>query len=460
MSTEAEQIKLAQDDADQAMKFARSLLSRTAIAIKLATMHDLDNAAMVPPITGLLEAILWGGREYGQMRLQAVGENFFLNQEIIKLDFTSYEAAQTLRGLLARVGAQEISFLGNPQEAGLRQFLLAYQQHSRSQTPTQLLRVRFPQIALREVTKAEEAALAPAVEARRQLVNTYAQLGLMLEAQIDLMKAKKQARIAKVRRAIHSVADASEGHESLLMALTRYDAFAGKVPFHLAATTALTMLMCRRLKMTRTELAEACMAAAFHDVALDELPPPKDATVTPEELDMLKRVPLRTMLRLTDGALMGDALERLVVAYEHVARKPQIGNAGFGHLIAIPCVFDRLTRPGAPRSGLMPDQALRVIVNQSGSRFDPRLVQLFASIMGLYPVGTTVKLNSGELALVIEVPATPAAFARPRVKVFRNAQGGAVDYALDLAQPGEKRAIVQSVDPAEVQLNVPQFLLA
>ncbi len=315
MSTEPEQqIRLAHDDADQAMKFARTLLSRTAIAIKLATMHDIQNAALTGPLQQLLEAILWGGKEYGQMRLQAVGENFFLNQEIIKLDFTSYEAAQTLRALLGRVGAQEIAFLGNPQDVGLRQFLLAYQQHARGQTPKELLRVRFPQIALREVTKAEEAALAPAVEERRQLVNSYAQFALMLEAQIDLMKAKKQARIAKVRRAIHSVADASEGHESLLMALTRYDAFAGKVPFHLAATTALTMLMCRRLKMTRAELAEACMAAAFHDVALDELPPPQDATVTPEELDAIKRVPLRTVLRLTDGALMGDALERLVVA--------------------------------------------------------------------------------------------------------------------------------------------------
>ncbi len=108
----------------------------------------------------------------------------------------------------------------------------------------------------------------------------------------------------------------------------------------------------------------------------------------------------------------------------------------------------------------MPDQALRLLVNQAGTRFDSRLVQLFASIMGLYPVGTTVKLNTGELALVVEVSGQPAAFARPRVKVFRNAQGGPVDYAVDLAQPGEKRAIVQSVDPAEVQLNVPQFLLA
>src|SRR5262249_21692518 len=160
-----------------------------------------------------------------------------------------------------------------------------------------------------------------------------------IEAQVALMKAKKPARLARVRRAIHSLADASLGHETLLIALTRSDAFGGEVRFHLAATTALTILLGRKLELTRAELSDAGMGAAFHDVALDELPPPRDAQKDlAAELEALSRVPLRSILRLSEGALSGDALERIAVAYEHA--RPAKGPVGFGQLIALPCVLD------------------------------------------------------------------------------------------------------------------------
>jgi hypothetical protein len=196
-----------------------------------------------------------------------------------------------------------------------------------------------------------------------------------------------------------------------------------------------------------------------HDFALDEVPQPGDEKDTREELEALKRVPLRTLLRLTQASLGSDALERLAATYEVTVRAQQ-GQTAFGHLIAVPCVFDRLTRPRPPRKALLPDHALRVLYNQVNLRFDERIVRLFAAMMGLYPVGSTVKLTSGELALVVQVSGEPAAFAKPRVKIFRTAQGAPADVLVDLMAPGEKRGIVSSVDPSEIQLNVPQFLLA
>lgn len=452
-------LNLATDDAEQPQRYARTLLSRVSIALRLCTMHALDNAAMTPPITNLLESIGEGLDDLGNLVLQIVSDNFFLNGEIIKLDFSSYEAGQALRGLLGRVGAQEIAFTEDPGEAGLRGFLAAYQKHNRGATPTEMLKEKLEGMRLRAISKAEEEALAPTLDSRKVLVRAYAQLALTIEGQLQLMKQKKQARLARVRRAIHSLADAAEAQESLVMALTRFDAFAGAVHFHLTATTALTLLLCRKLKLSRSTLSEACMAASLHDFGLDEVPPPNDPVATPAELDALKRVPVRTILRLTEGALVGDALERIAVAFENTS-KAVPGQASFGQLIAVPCVFDRLTRPTPPRQAMLPDQALRLLYNQMGHRFDERIVRLFAVVMGLYPVGTTVKLNSGELALVVQVSGEPAGFAKPRVKVFRTAQGAPADYLIDLASPNEKRAIVGSVDPSQLQLNVPQFLLA
>jgi hypothetical protein len=448
-----------QDEGDLAQRYARTLLSRTAIAMKLCTMHALDNAAMNVPVAALTETATSGVLDTGTLVLQVVGDNFFLNGEVIKLDFSSYEAGQTMRQLLLRVGAHEISFVEAPSPVALREFLGAYQKHARSNLPTAMLQERFDVIRLRAIPKSEQEAIAPTLDGKTTLLRGYAHLALVIEGQLQLMKQGKHPRMARVRRAIHGLADAAHEQQSLLVALTRFDAFAGAVHFHLAATTALTLLLCLKLGLSRSALSEACLAAALHDFALDEVPPPKDEKDTREELEALKRVPLRTLIRLTEASLGNDALERLAATYE-VAARPQAGSTAFGHLIAVPCVFDRLTRPRPPRKGLLPDHALRLLYNQVNLRFDERIVRLFAGVMGLYPVGTTVKLNSGELALVIQVSGEPNAFARPRVKVFRTAQGAPADFLVDLMAPSEKRAIVSSIDPSELQLNVPQFLLA
>jgi hypothetical protein len=201
------------------------------------------------------------------------------------------------------------------------------------------------------------------------------------------------------------------------------------------------------------------MSAAFHDVALDELPPPANEMVTQDELEALERVPLKTILRLTENTLDGDALERIAVAWEHT-RPLHATGIGVAQLVAVPCVFDRLTRPPPPRRVTLPDEALRLIIGQAGSRFDPRVVRLFVSVVGLYPVGTAVKLNSGELGYVVEAPTDAAQFARPRVQVVK-APSGQANYLLDLAAPSETRFITGSVDPAELAgVNVMDFLLA
>ncbi|MBK7857947.1 MAG: hypothetical protein IPJ65_04830 [Archangiaceae bacterium] len=448
-----------EDEGDAAQRFARTLLARTAIAIKLSTMHALDNAALNGPLAGWVETTHQGVDESGTLVMQVVGDNFFLNGEVIKLDFSSYEAGQTMRQLLARVGAHEIAFLEPPSPVALREFLAAYQKHARSTSPQAMLNEKFDVIRVRAISRAEQDALAPTLDGKTTLLRGYAHLAIVIEAQLALMKQGKHPRMAKLRRAIHGLADAAEGQQSLLVALTRFDAFAGAVHFHLTATTALTLLLAQKLGLSRTALSEACLAAALHDFALDEVPPPRDEKDTREELEALKRVPLRTLLRLTEASLGSDALERLAATFE-VTSRPTAGATTFGHLIAVPCVFDRLTRPRPPRKALLPDHALRLLYNQVNTRFDERIVRLFAGTLGLYPVGTTVKLNSGELALVIQVSGEPNAFARPRVKVFRTAQGQSADYLVDLMAPNEKRGIVSSIDASELQLNVPQFLLA
>lgn len=429
---------------------ARMLLSKLALCLKLATMHRLDNAALVPPIRGLLEAVnpLLSAGE--QIQLQAVGENFYLNREIIKLDFGSYESGLAFRTCLKRVGVNEVSLTAALEESELRDFLGKFQAYYHGREAKGFLKERFAKIGLRWIGKAEEAGLGAEIDERQNVVRSLAVLALSIEAQLGLMKAGKPPRLSKVRRAIHGLADASTGHEALLVGLTRFEALSGQVHFHLASVSALSLLMGRRLGLSRPVLTELCMAAALHDLARDDLGAQADPGAA-------ERVPLKTVLRLCAGGTSAEVLERAAVAFEHAQPKGP-HPTGFGQLIAVPCAFDLLASPPPPCKGLLPDHALRVVLDQAGSRFDPRVVRLFAAVVGMYPVGTTVRLSSGEIAVVLEA-ADPSQAARPRVKVVRTAEGPA-DFLLDLSAPGEKRSVVSSVDPGELEINVPQFLLA
>lgn len=451
-------LKLGEEDVDASVRFARLFMTRVARCLKTSTMHRMDNAAMQLPLAGLLESVHQGAEESPQLVLQMLDDNFFFNREIIKLDFTSYEAGHMLQGLLGRIGAQEIAFNGTLTDVELRTFVGAYQAFTQSPNPTGILTQKFANVTVRAIPQAELERLKPKVDAKQNVVRAYANLGLVIGQQLDQMRGKRQVRLAKVRRAIHEIHDATAGHESLLIGMTRLDAYSGQVRFHLAAVTAMAVLMARRLSMPRAKLADACMSAAFHDIGLDELPPPTDELVTQDELDTLERVPLKTILRLAEGAMGGDALERIAVAWEHGQRTPK-GPLGFAQLVSVPCVFDRLTRPPPPRRVTLPDEALRLIMTQAGTRFDPRVIRLFISVVGLFPVGTAVRLNSGELGYVVEAPTDAANFARPRVQVLKSPAGPA-NYQLDLGASGESRFIVGSVDPAELQgANVMEFLL-
>jgi HD-GYP domain-containing protein (c-di-GMP phosphodiesterase class II) len=74
----------------------------------------------------------------------------------------------------------------------------------------------------------------------------------------------------------------------------------------------------------------------------------------------------------------------------------------FGRIISIADVYDAITSPRIYRKTIMsPDRALGFILDGAGKDFDPILIKVFINMFGVYLVGTLLKLNSGELALVI-----------------------------------------------------------
>ena len=200
---------------------------------------------------------------------------------------------------------------------------------------------------------------------------------------------------------------------------------------------ALSMAMARSLDLDGPMLREFGFAALMHDIGKVHTPLEilnKPDKLTTEEFTIMK-------LHVVDGA---HILRRTpetpalapVVAFEHHLKQDLSGypeNIGSRKLnlctmvVSVVDVFDALRSNRAYRAGLATDRIRHIMGQQDGTAFDRTLLRRFVNLMGLFPVGTLVRLNTDEVGVVTQthpgrsVPAAGEADPRPQGRAVRNA---------------------------------------
>jgi len=160
-----------------------------------------------------------------------------------------------------------------------------------------------------------------------------------------------------------------------------------------------------------------------------------------------------------------------VVAFEHHLKQDLSGypeNIGSRRLnlctmvVSIADVFDALRSNRPYRQGLATDRIRAIMGEQSSPAFNPILLKRFVTLMGLFPVGNLVRLNTDELAVVTaEHPTDPF---RPQVKILTNSKGEWLEEPVlsntwDRDSRGEHpRAIVEAVDPEPLGIDPLEYL--
>jgi len=133
----------------------------------------------------------------------------------------------------------------------------------------------------------------------------------------------------------------------------------------------------------------------------------------------------------------------------------------FARMGAVCDVYDAITSNRPYKAGWDPSESIRKMAEWSGPHFDPAVFQAFVKSIGIYPVGTLVKLESGRLGVVIEQ--CEKSLLAPKVKVFfsTKSQSYIPPQILDLAGPGLRDKITGREDAAKWGLkNVNDFWTA
>lgn len=194
---------------------------------------------------------------------------------------------------------------------------------------------------------------------------------------------------------------------------------------HSVAVCALMVALARQLNMTEEEVRDAGLAGLLHDVGKMAMPNSildKPGSLTDEEFRIIKSHPAKGHRILSDGSGVPSIALDVVLhhhekmdgsGYPEALSNDQISR--FARMGAICDVYDALTSNRPYKEGWCPTDAIRKMANWKG-HFDPVLFQAFVKSVGIYPVGTLVRLESGRLGVVMQQ--LEKSLLQPRIKVF------------------------------------------
>jgi HD-GYP domain-containing protein (c-di-GMP phosphodiesterase class II) len=198
--------------------------------------------------------------------------------------------------------------------------------------------------------------------------------------------------------------------------------------------------------LEREALQTLGMGAIFHDVGKFLVPDHilnKPGKLTDEEFRIMKtHAPLGAEHLLENNKELTDGM--IDIVRHHHERMDGSGYpdglkaeniSDFSVISAMCDVYDALSSDRVYHKGMVPHEALKVVFSLRGRHFPEAWTDRFVQCIGIYPPGTAVKMNNGEVGVVIQV--NYASLVKPRLIVVLDSKGRrmAIERNVDLTEP-------------------------
>lgn len=270
----------------------------------------------------------------------------------------------------------------------------------------------------------------------------------------------KAVDVDNAQSMVEEIADSVMRNPGALIGLARLKTKDDYTYMHSVAVCALMVALAKQLGLSEEEAREAGLAGLLHDigkmmVAADILNKP--GKLTDAEFVSVKEHPAAGYKLLKDAK--GISAVALDVCLHH---HEKIDGSGYPNRLkgdeislyarmgAVCDVYDAITSDRPYKQGWCPAESLRKMAEWSKGHFDEKIFQAFVKSIGIFPVGTLVRLESGRLAVVVEQQVGKSLLL-PKVRVFFSVKSMAyvAPELIDLSRAGMNDKIATREDAAK-----------
>jgi HD-GYP domain-containing protein (c-di-GMP phosphodiesterase class II) len=392
----------------------RRLVSHFFVLLKAAQLYEPRNTIVVEAMETFRSTLsdLLDDTPEAVLRLRA--ECLFLNEARLRLDLAGFVAHRFLVETLRRRGVGAVRFYRLPEPEELRRFLAVF---LKGGTDVEDLRAALAAHELDmfdlDPMKDDDDELPGQVSDQSEAaVDTYFKSIFVIRQIMTERDSRRSPALRRAKKVVHAIVDLLFEEEASLLALTAIRSFDDRTFNHSANVCILSVAAGRELGLDKRDLGRLGLAALLHDIGKIEIPRDllrKGSELSTEERTILERHPMEGVKALLRFQGLSDLSVRCaVVAFEHHILRDGRGyptkirqrDPGLlSRIVTIADFYETLTAPGAlTEEGIPPEEALRLMV--SARAFDPTLLKVFISAIGTVPIGSLVRLSTGEEAIV------------------------------------------------------------
>ncbi len=282
----------------------------------------------------------------------------------------------------------------------------------------------------------------------------------------------KQIKTEEVGQVVDTMIDSIFRNQDALISLGRLKEKDEYTYMHSVSVGVLMLAFGRHLGFDMQVLKEVGIGAMLHDVGkmiVSQSLLNKEDKLTDEELVMLRKHAEYSRMLL--GQTHGITETAITMAAQHHERVDGTGYplglkgeeiSYYSKAVAIADVYDAMTSKRSYQDKYIPTEVLKKLYEWSSYHYDRNLVEQFIRCVGIYPVGTLVRMESDLVGVVLQHGEKSLLY--PVVRIVYNAKYGSfvrVPYDLDLSQPSKKSGedrIVSYESPERLGIRPEMYL--
>jgi HD-GYP domain-containing protein (c-di-GMP phosphodiesterase class II) len=455
---------------------SESLLNQFAIILRTANIHSTNNVAFKSAANKFIEIINDMIAGENSITLQLRGDYFYLNDTRVRYAPEYVLNFDFLAGMFRKI---EVGTIIVKKELTLEDvdFLIhSIVEADFLQETFDVLAEKMSRVSIIELKRLEEISNEEDLNIRRMVRKTYFNSIFYVKGVFNKIKSGEKVDVRKAKRVVTSVVSTMIEHEQILLGMTAIKDYDEYTYYHCTNVSILSVALGQRLGLNRQMLIDLGIASLFHD--LGKIDVPNEVLNKPTKLEdsdwrIIKKHPvwgIKSLLKIRD--IDDFTIRAALVAFEHHMNidhsgYPQVRNTYdldlFSKIVSIADRYDAMTSARVySKTPLKSDKALSILMENDQSLLDPLLFKFFINMIGVYPIGSLVKLSTNELGLVFEND--KESLLRPRVVLISDSSGNWIKgQVVDLMEKNEQndyiRTITMTMDPKKYNINLAEYLL-